>query len=159
MSATAPPQVDPPDPYAIQQPVFPHQDLYEVRPQGSSFRRGRGWALTGLIVLAIGGIIASDWISKSRPAVASNGMVDRFGVSSIPDETTITPPPAEVKAVGPEKKGKPKAPPKRKSALGMGNGFDNPSESYAAREVASWNSSGNGSRSAVANRRQSALGN
>lgn len=159
MNAPAPPQVDPPDPYAIQKPAFPHQDLYEVRPQGSPFRRGRGWALTCLIVLAIGGIIASDWISKSRPAVASNSMVDRFGVSSIPDEATVTPPPAEVKAPESEKKSKPKAPPKRKSALGMGNGYDNPSESYASREVASWNSSGNGSRSAVAKHRQSALGN
>jgi hypothetical protein len=114
--------------------------------------------LTGVVLFAIGAIVASNWISKSRPVLASNGPVTQFGVHGIPDEETIPLPLVVTPQAEPEKPKKAKAPPLRKSALGMASAHDNPSESRASREVASWNPSGH-SNPAIANRRQSALGN
>lgn len=158
MTTTNP--ADPPDPYAAQQPAFPHRDLYDVRPQGSALRRGRGWMLAGAIGLMIVGVVASDWMTDSRPAVASNGLVKSFGVYGIPEEKAVAemPKPPEQDAKKEEVKKAKAAPKKREKVLGMANAFEDPSRTRANREVSSWNSSGSGKRP-VANQRQSILGN
>src|SRR3954462_10483416 len=71
------------DPYAVQGPAFPTQDLFEVRPTGSTIRRGRGWIAVAVVVLAIVGIIAMDWVSKSKPVKASQP-VTAYGLGNIP---------------------------------------------------------------------------
>lgn len=152
-----------PDPYALtHQPQFPSEDLNEVRPSGRTIRRGKGWLFFGILVLAIGGIIASDKLSKSAPATAQ-GAVTAYGVGNIPLKDAT---PEEKAAVAEaEKKDKPKTapkppPPKRETALGRSDAFENPSQKYAEREVSSWNpSASKKDADSFANRRKSALGN
>ena len=149
-----------PDPYALtHQPQFPAEDLNEVRPTGSTIRRGRGWIFVGVVVLAIGGIIASDWMSKSRPARAT-GTVTAYGVGAIPLKDATPEEKAEA-AKAEEKKAKPKKaePTKRETALGRSDTFENPVQKYAEREVSSWNpSASKKDADSFANRRKSALG-
>jgi hypothetical protein len=157
-----------PDPYATtpgaSPGAFPTQDLYEVRPKGGTLRRGRGWLLVAGVVLAIVGIIASDKWSKSKTAVASQP-VTAYGVGNIPlkdmeiKETPVDATKPEEKKVAVAKP--PPAPPPRKGGvLGRSDAFENPSQKYAEREVASWNASpgrvkGNES---IANPRRTVLG-
>lgn len=152
------------DPYDASGPDFPTKDFDEVRPTGANFRVGRGWIFVALLVLAMGGIIASDQLSKSSPAKAQ-GQVGNIGFGSVP-EPNVRPEPVEAKPaeakveVAKTPKGGKAPPPKRKTALGRKDGFDNPVEVRAAREVASWNpSQKQKGGEPVANRRQSALGN
>lgn len=152
------------DPYAYDpDAAFPANELNEVRPTGSTLRRGRGWALVVLVAVAFFGIIAWDKMSKSKPA-AANGTVTAYGVGTIPLKA---PTPEEVAAETKKtdeqekiKKSKPKPPPKRESALASTDAFENPSQKYAEREVASWNPEKKTKRNdAFANRRKTALGN
>lgn len=147
-----------PDPYA--HPTFPTQDLNEVRPTGNTIRRGRAWVFAGLIVAAMGGIIAFDKLSKSSTAKAT-GTVTAYGVGNVP-EPDVKAEAAAVQADKAEetKPRKPPPPPKRKSVLGRSDAFDNPVEKRAAREVASWNPETKAKKDdSFANRRKSALGN
>lgn len=151
------------DPYDASGPEFPTKDFDEVRPTGANFRVGRGWIFVGLLGLAMVGIIVSDQLSKSSPAKAQ-GQVGAIAFGSVPEpnvkaEPAEAKPAAAVETAKLPKGGKPPAP-KRKTALGRKDGFENPVEKRAAREVASWNPQQmpKGGEP-VANRRQSALGN
>jgi hypothetical protein len=151
------------DPYDASGPVFPTKDFDEVRPTGANFRVGRGWIFVAVLVLAMGGIIASDQLSKSSPAKAQ-GQVGAIGFGSVPEPNVRPEPEAKPAAAKTEEtkqvKGGQAPPPKRKTALGRKDSFDNPVEVRAAREVASWNpSQKQKGGEPVANRRQSALGN
>lgn len=147
-----------PDPYA--QPAFPTQDLNEVRPTGRTIRRGRTWVFAGLIFVAMGGIIAFDKLSKSSPARAT-GTVTAYGVGTVPEpDVKSDPVTVEERKEEKAKSGKPKPPPRRKSALGRKDAFDDPVAKRAAREVASWNPEPKAKKDdSFANRRKSALGN
>jgi|SRR4051812_18579881 hypothetical protein len=129
------------DPYTTQAPIFPTQDLFEVRPTGSTIRRGRGWIVVAVVLAAIVGIIAVDWASKSKPVKASPP-VTAYGLGNIPlKDAKPEKRAAEVKKE--EEKKSPrkgvKAAPRRHSALGGADQFENPSQRYAEREVTSWN--------------------
>jgi hypothetical protein len=153
------------DPYAVQGPAFPTQDLFEVRPTGSTIRRGRGWIFVGVVVAAIVGIIAMDWVSKSKPVKASQP-VTAYGLGTIPlKDAKPEERAAEIKKEErkEEEKKAPqkvvKAAPRRHSALGGSDQFENPSQRYAEREVTSWNpeSGSRKSKESIANHRKSAL--
>lgn len=156
------------DPYAVSPEAFPHADLYETRPiKGSgTLRRARaGWLIVA-IVAGIGGFIAWDKMSGAAPAVAK-GIVGGFGVGHIPEEKPQ--PEAAAEAVKTEeakkddvkKTTKSPPPPKRERALGSSDKFENPSQTYASKEVASWNSTSrhDSHKNEIAKRRNSALGN
>ena len=155
-----------PDPYALtHQPQFPAEDLNEVRPSGATIRRGRGWFFAAAFGLAILGIIVFDRWSKSTPVLAQ-GTVTTNGVGNIPlkdrppEEQAAAETAKQQEAAKAKPKGTPAAPKRRASALGRSDAFENPSQKYAEREVASWNAQPkqNGQDS-IANRRKSALGN
>jgi len=154
------------DPYADTTPKFPIQDLYEVRPSGSAFKRGKGWMLVVGVVLVMGGIIAWDKWSKAKPAEAATPAVHAYGVGNIPLKDAMPTqaaeqPAAQEQAKTEEKKQERKKVaakplPRRKSVLGMASAFEDPSHKRAQREVSSWNPTGR--NETVATRRESALG-
>jgi len=156
------------DPYATEATAFPHEDLNQVRPfKGSgTLRRARaGWIIVA-VVGGIAGFIAWDKMSGSAPAVAK-GIVSGFGVGHIPEEKPVAAEAAVVEPTVPVVKntattGGVKPPrPKRETALGSADKFENPSQTYASKEVASWNSSPErkNHKNEIAKRRNSALGN
>ena len=147
-----------PDPYA--QPEFPTQDLNEVRPNGRTIRRGRAWIFAVAIVVAMGGIIAFDKLSKSSSARAT-ATVNAYGVGEVPEpDVKVEAATVEEKKEEKAKTRKPSPPPRRQSALGRADAFDDPVAKRAAREVASWNPEQKVKKDdSFANRRKSALGN
>lgn len=134
-----------PDPYAATGDDS-WTDLNETRPLagGGALRRGRAAAIVvGLVAFSVAAIVWNSLDGKGPIATASDRLYT--GVNGIP-AAGAQPPPSEpqpepekkVETPAP-KKAAPKPPPKRKSALGKKSTFPDPSQSYAEREVNSWN--------------------
>lgn len=134
-----------PDPYAATDDSW--NDLNETRPLsgGGALRRGRAGAIiVGLVLFAVAAIVWNSLEGKRPISTASDQLYT--GVNGIP--AAGAQPPASEPQPEPEKKvetpapkkAAPKPPPKRKSALGSKKStFPDPSQSYAEREVNSWN--------------------